>query len=187
VRINAVQSYDRQTLLDMYNFFTKNDMLAKTSISYAPVSSRNTDYFERFPFDREKYKKDFDIVVEKIIEKLSTLDDNKNLEAVLNPFEFELYNNVLTKSTFNSGPKSILGGACDLFSRPFIDTKGNIHICERINHKFPIGDVFKGYDFDRIDSIREEFIEVRKQSCLGCEVNHLCSPCFCFFMDKGQF
>lgn len=187
VRINAVQSYDRQTLLDMYNFFTKNDMLAKTSIAYAPVSSRNTDYFERFPFDREKYKKYFDIVIEKIIEKLSILYDDKDLEDVLNPFEFEIYNNYLTKPTFNSGPKSILGGACDLFSRPFIDTKGNIHICERINHTFPIGDVFKGYDFDRIDSIKEEFIELRKKSCLGCEVNHLCNPCFCFFNDNGFF
>jgi len=47
--------------------------------------------------------------------------------------------------------------------------------------------VHQGYNFEKVDKIKEEFLKIRKQHCLNCDINHLCGPCFVYFMDDGFF
>jgi uncharacterized protein len=63
-------------------------------------------------------------------------------------------------------------------SRLFVDVKGDFHICENIGSFMPIGNVNKGFDFDKISSLIEEYINISNNDCCNCWAIRLCDLCF---------
>jgi uncharacterized protein len=77
-------------------------------------------------------------------------------------------------------PSSKLTGACFPGGHNFfIGVNGNIHICESINHNFPIGNVYDGISYNNIRSMIRTFSEgIIKKRCWECEVWFLCNSCY---------
>jgi radical SAM protein with 4Fe4S-binding SPASM domain len=71
--------------------------------------------------------------------------------------------------------------------RLYLDSCGRFHICEKMNHTFPIGDVVSGFDFKRMESIVKEFTSVVKKNCLDCNIRFLCKRCYVTFGGSGVF
>jgi uncharacterized protein len=92
---------------------------------------------------------------------------------------FKRYMNIgrtdIRKSIFPSG-------FCPpLVRRIFIGTDGKIMLCERIdeaNPLFHLGDVFSGYDFDKIDELYKATYKALKGNCDRCWAFRFCSTCF---------
>ncbi len=64
-------------------------------------------------------------------------------------------------------------------SRIFVDTNGEIHICEKLNPYLPIGNVFDGFDFHAIKKILESWrIETLRRKCWECDPWWICNQCF---------
>ena len=60
-------------------------------------------------------------------------------------------------------------------------------ICEKMNDKFPLGDVWKGFDYKKMVKIVKDYIEVMSKKCNHCEIRYLCPRCYPFFAKDGRF
>ncbi len=61
----------------------------------------------------------------------------------------------------------------------FVDANGGLHICERINHKFPIGHVSTGFDMLVIKNMVSEWNkEILENECWKCDVWWICKKCY---------
>jgi uncharacterized protein len=69
----------------------------------------------------------------------------------------------------------------------YVGVDGTFHICEKINDKFPIGNVESGFDFSKMIAYINEYIGIIKKYCLTCEINCLCMRCFVNFARDGRF
>lgn len=79
-----------------------------------------------------------------------------------------------------------LRGACVPGSRLAADCRGQLHVCERVNQNYPVGDVETGLRLDRVCEILRAFERHLGERCRGCNVKRLCSACFSMaFTDGG--
>lgn len=71
----------------------------------------------------------------------------------------------------------------------FVDTNGELNICEKMSQKAPkIGDVKTGFNFNSIRRIINEFNEeVIKKKCWECQYWFLCTACFASSFNNGKF
>ena len=61
----------------------------------------------------------------------------------------------------------------------YVDVDGSIHICEKINPHFPIGNVFTGIDMAAIIQLMKKWNEIiLKRKCWDCDAWWLCNFCF---------
>jgi uncharacterized protein len=77
-------------------------------------------------------------------------------------------------------------GACVPGRKIFVDVEGNFHICERINHTFPIGNASTGLDFAKIVKVIEDY-RACLDRCPSCTTQKLCGECYCAFAAEGKF
>lgn len=64
------------------------------------------------------------------------------------------------------------------YQRTFIDIFGDVHICERVNHSNPIGDIFQGFNYDLLKQLMNEYVNLTNEYCKTCWANRLCFQCF---------
>jgi radical SAM protein with 4Fe4S-binding SPASM domain len=177
ISFNFVHSFD-QSISDIFDFFTETELIYMNKINYSNVVSKNTDYYERINYDKEEFRNDFKLIFKKIKTK------HKNSKQ-LRPIEEIFYRDYFVNKIFNTKPRDIFSGACYLNSRLFMDVEGKFHICESINNRFPIGDVWRGFDFDRMIEIAKQFVNIKKKYCFDCDINYLCRPCYVVFASDG--
>lgn len=60
----------------------------------------------------------------------------------------------------------------------YVTSDSKIHMCERINDKFPIGTLTTGLDYSRIAEIIHEYNAKTCTHCAHCPVTRFCSRCF---------
>lgn len=61
--------------------------------------------------------------------------------------------------------------------KTYVDVHGDIHICEKINNKLPIGNVFDGFNYEAVLNIMNLFAETKKEECLDCWIVRMCPVC----------
>jgi uncharacterized protein len=71
--------------------------------------------------------------------------------------------------------------------RLFVDVDGTLHICEKMDESFSIGDIDKGYDLKKIKHILKLWInEIKKMGCWTCDCVHMCSFCYATNGSNGH-
>lgn len=177
ISFNFVHSFD-QSISDIFDFFTETELIYMNKINYSHVVSKNTDYYERINYDKEEFRNDFKSIFKKIKTKQKNSKQLRSIEEVF-------YRDYFVDKVFNTKPRDIFSGACYLNSRLFMDVEGKFHICESINNRFPIGDVWRGFDFGRMVEIAKQFVNIKKKYCFDCYINFLCRPCYVAFASNG--
>jgi radical SAM protein with 4Fe4S-binding SPASM domain len=177
ISFSAVYSKDL-SLIDTFNFFTKNRTINEHKVRFGRVSILDNNYCRKYSFNKN-YAQD--------LEKIATILKRKikKGEKLENSVEKTFSN--LDLIELDRKQYSTLGGTCGFSFKLFIDACGKFHICEKINDKFSIGDVWQGFDFLRMQNILEEFISIFKKYCLQCVFKYLCNPCFIHFAKNGNF
>lgn len=69
----------------------------------------------------------------------------------------------------------------------YVDTQGRLHICEKINFNFSIGDVYNGLNLKRISEIIERYNEEVLSKCKNCPISRICGTCYATFASNGYF
>lgn len=64
---------------------------------------------------------------------------------------------------------------------------GTYHICERINHHFPIGDIEHGLNIKKIKNIIKLYNQQIADNCHHCPIKRLCTMCFCISAAEDGF
>lgn len=177
ISFNIVHSFDL-SFKEIFDFFNEDDLIKKNKVTYCQVALKDTDYYEKFPYDEAPLRIEFKLLFDSIINKC------KN-SIQLTPFEKSIFQNFFTNKDLNLKPKNIFFGTCFFDTRLFIDSEGNFHLCEGINDKLPIGNVKDGWNFKRMVEIVKEFENLRKKHCLECDICYLCKPCYVVFAAGG--
>ncbi len=60
----------------------------------------------------------------------------------------------------------------------YVTGEGKIHMCERINPNFQIGDIHEGLNYPRIAEIIREYNEQICSHCQDCSITRFCTHCF---------
>jgi len=72
--------------------------------------------------------------------------------------------------------------------RPYVTVDGKLHICERINNRFPIGNVYSGFDIPKITRLWNQFAKLMDtEDCRSCWAVRLCELCFASVGGDGEF
>lgn len=143
-----------------------------------------------------------------IIEALKVVVTERNsTNAMLQEYKENLINGAPYKSRFLSalfgGPfiklnkRKFFWGYCNKISlngcclpgvrRIFITPAGKILICEKVNSTLEMGDVFKGFDYERIDQLINTYVLQSNDNCLNCVANRYCSACFAYHFTPDGF
>jgi uncharacterized protein len=76
------------------------------------------------------------------------------------------------------GDMSSMRGACVPGSRLAVDPSGRLHVCERVNSNYPLGDVEKGLDLDAVVQMQTALQNYLAEHCSDCQVKRLCGACY---------
>jgi len=70
--------------------------------------------------------------------------------------------------------------------KPFVDVEGNLHICERVDRTYPIGDVRSGFDVERVTALVNEYAALMNaEDCLNCWAFRFCDLCYAPLLKDG--
>ncbi|MDQ1353836.1 MAG: uncharacterized protein QG657_4143 [Acidobacteriota bacterium] len=151
-------------------FFLSNpELFNERNVIIIPVEMENiSDY----------YKKEWYFSKVKQNEQIShDLDKDKWFyEKVLFSWMEKLYKNATQFLVFAN---DFTGSCFPGVENVFIKADGSIHICEKMNFHFPIGNVYTGFDMEAILRIINNWHKyILKRKCWDCEAWWLCTHCF---------
>jgi len=165
-------------VIEISDFF-HNNFLTKNNIKIASyIDKRNTNFFDNC--EHNIYQ----------IAELQFLYDNFLLDLIRNENKFfSLLENQFEKRFIYIHKRNLfekpsefvpIQGPCFPGIRKlFVSANGTLHICEKINPRFSIGDVDNGLNIKKIKEILDEFKEqVNSSECLECWAMHFCNLCF---------
>jgi uncharacterized protein len=152
---------------------------------FSMLDDKDTDFFDRFDMKTEwkKYRKDKAYLKK---EYKNAKLNNKG-DVVLDPlFDVNIYD--IHKRGFHLMPDELFPNGICLpgLHKVFVDTNGNFHLCEKINWKFIIGDVYEGFNIDMIFHILEEYIKTT-DICKKCWAVRLCKVCYLTALKNNRF
>jgi uncharacterized protein len=78
-----------------------------------------------------------------------------------------------------------LRGTCVPGSRTAVDPSGRLHICERVNNNYPIGNLETGLDSVLISDLLNTAQNYFEERCRLCAVRRLCGACFSHLLVDG--
>ncbi|WP_294359426.1 radical SAM protein [uncultured Clostridium sp.] len=178
--------YDFKTdLFELQKFFDDEKLfIAKLAL----IESTNTNYYnqftkedvEKYLHNNEKFEEKFsDICRDGIIDKKSFLYSYIGLN----------YSQFAFHSIYNETRPAILPytGTCVPGEKIYVTIDGKIHICEKINSNYSIGNVNMGLDYNKIIKIINNYNEVTKNRCKNCNVKRFCNICFSQCSTEGEY
>lgn len=182
-------TFDFKTdLISVNKFFTNEDL---GSIFLPTLASmNNTDYYDQFTNDERSLY--FKRMKELEDEYYDAQHNTSNKNEYFNKYKFMrlLFERSLLVYTERSFWTEEQYTACCLpGSKIFVDTKGNIHLCERMNNTFPIGNCDSGLDLNMINNIRQKYFNevIKKNECWLCENRKLCQSCYATEIVDSRF
>lgn len=180
VNLTAVHALDLP-FENVWRFFESNDLLKGKSVRLSNVNQLNTHYYDKYSWDPQTKAREFNDFDDKILSKLRK-------HETLTPLETFINNSVIFSSEYLKYRSfSTLAQTCLFDSRLYIDAGGGLHICERMNNAFPIGDLEHGLDFENMSRILKDFASLIKSRCSTCDIRFLCNRCFASLAADGTF
>ncbi|HLP47047.1 MAG TPA: radical SAM protein [Candidatus Kapabacteria bacterium] len=181
-RVSFIITYSNDLPIeDVFHFFLSDDRVRMNTVQFSPVNHLDTDYYDRYQYDKATAATSISAAVNRITGK-------KIQKIPLAPIEQDLFNQFADlDKKLKRRRLSFLSGSCLFDNRLYIDTDGAFHICEKMNDRFPFGDCEKGFDFFKMNQITHAFMDLIKIKCLGCEARFLCSRCYIHFAKNGTF
>ena len=140
-------------------------------------------YYERFTEkDLDKFSRQLDEIRKKYLEEAKSHHHNMEKLAYFDLIVGQPVNQLLFLRFVLYKPYPFLPctGACVPGRKLFVECDGTIHICERVNDKFPIGNVEKGLDFNKVREVMIKYQGILK-NCCDCPIKRVCSECYCGF------
>lgn len=178
--------YDwKSDLLETEKFFESEGIpITKFSL----IDTANTTYYERFSLkDIEYYNKQIEILKNKMVslarEEKLTEDTFVYQTFGIGYLEFA-YHTMIGDSR---NPLIPYTGTCVPGEKLYVTPDGKMHVCEKINPNYSIGDVENGLDYERISEMINCYNESISVHCKNCDVSKLCSNCFTRFAGEKGF
>lgn len=169
---------DYSDLIKITEFYKENSKVFEPySILYSPVNRCETTYFK---YCDELYKKGILKNNHKTAKETYKVLFKRmcSSETSLHP----LFTSLAVLHNRLKGRIELNSTSCIPTNKITVDCFGNYYICERINQKFKIGDIYKGVNWDRCNELLEKFVYLLNTNCSSCNLSRLCDICFVHFV-----
>ena len=184
--LNFFACYDFGTnIYKVEEFFENVDLPSLIRVSM--VEPLFSSYYKRFSLqEKNNFIKTYFCKKKQYIENIksgektsrySDLLFGTSLFSLYNRFKFYCNNTFFTSFT----------GTCIPGDKIYVDTEGRIHICEKINSHFSIGDVYTGLDLNKILRLMKKYDEEILTKCGTCPISRVCGGCYATFATKRLF
>lgn len=181
-KVGIITTFDTQVSPKrLYEYYSKNSLIAESLRRVASVNNVNTNYYDMIS-SYKFYDKELNEIYA-IIKK-----------GINNNFLTQFYSNkFLGVSKRKEFYDSLYSCCSPISSKLTVSANGKLHICEKVNEKYPIGDVWMGIDYQKAYEYYANIIGIRKEWCSECVYHNICNPCFAqlnvggtkFELDKG--
>jgi uncharacterized protein len=184
-KIDCISVYDWKTNIFKLDDFFKRDYAPRISDSSSVNGGVDCSYFERFSAnDRLEFLEQLQRARDYYFEGLNY---QKQKESFLDTLiGAEVRKTLFRSYSIHTSHLIPFTGACVPGRKIFVDVNGNYHLCERITHAFPIGNVHEGLNFEKIYELIYYYIS-RMDKCSDCKVSRICGNCYSSFARDEEF
>lgn len=165
-------------------FFNEEKLLVA---KHAFIDGTNTTYFDRFtPADWEKFNNNKRKFKDRYILAVTPFSKDEFISYSVGVGYMEFAFHIMYGDKRNSiTPYS---GTCVPGEKMYVSTDGTVHMCEKVNPRYSIGNVNSGgLDAKKIADITNEYNREISTHCRNCEISKLCSLCFKAFGGADGF
>lgn len=185
-KISISACYDVKTdLQEAKEFFESNGLYVT---KFAAVESVNSSYYNQFKLeDFENYNRNLKELKDEMLllaEERKLIPDRFVYQALgVGYLEFS-YHCMIGDSKNTLIPYT---GSCIPGEKIYVTPDGCIHLCEKINPHFNIGNVVIELDYPKIAKMINRYNDSIGKHCLKCNVSKLCNLCFAKFAKEDDF
>lgn len=182
-RVGIITTFDTQVSpKKLYNFYKENPSVDRSLRRVASANTTNTDYYNTI----EIYPK-YDEEVNELYKLYNQGDDTNFIKR----FYKDKFSNLFNKYEF----RDITYSVCSPISAKLtVSTNGDLHICEKVNENYSIGNIKTGIDKNQAYAYYKNVVDIREQYCSNCKIRNICNVCFaslnragdCFTLEEGQ-
>lgn len=189
--VNSVYDYNTD-LEELMEFWANQNEMVLLSLS--PVNPYDTDYYRQF--DEKTVKAFFEkknklekYFLELIAKKDDLTSKEKREKNFLNVLVGKPAASVYMKDVSLYNIRNIVKctGSCVPGDKIFVNVKGAMYPCEKVDQSMIIGDINRGLDYSCICKYMKDFEEKITSSCSNCNVRNVCSMCYQSFHSKNGF
>ncbi|MDD3601634.1 MAG: radical SAM protein [Defluviitoga tunisiensis] len=166
-------------LVEMVNFFNKHEELLKV-IRVNMISSSFTTWYNQYSKEQKnKFLEMLETLKQEFFDCLKKKKENKFLSILFGTQYYLILNRSINVPLNIIRPKFLpFTGTCMPGMKIAVDPSGNLHCCEKMNYNFPIGNVEKWLQVEKIKYLMENYNKNVCTECGSCSITRLCSLCF---------
>ncbi len=185
--VGLISVYDVGTdIEENVRFFEENKYLPRLFF-INEVSSTNTDYYERFS---EEQRQTFNQKYNKLLKEY--IANKKHGRKMSNYLEmlFEARLSLSIMRLRHQDHKSAIvpfTNTCVPGMKISVRVDGTFDLCERINEKFPIGNVETGLNYESIQKLIDLYNNSVTRECANCTAYRHCPLCFAYTAGEKGF
>ncbi|MFH1728509.1 MAG: radical SAM protein [Pseudomonadota bacterium] len=171
---------------DINRFFFKELKIPITKISYSFVDDHEIDFFKKFPITKDDLQQYYKLYKKYIEERLSSNKRPSHISSEIFSNRFENVGKSVCENIYESDlypTAQCVPGLTKLFISP----DGKFQMCERVDLKESMGDVFGGFDFETLKKVMNEYYADAKKTCSRCWAMRLCRLCMQDVIENGKF
>ncbi len=176
-------------LIELINYFEKNTHITQPFF-VSTVDPFGTTYFDNFnmKIQNKRLSEQYQELIDEYINlKIKNIYNNrvKIIGDFLGVSLLDLDDRPLfpLESTQIKPNGACLPGLKSLF----INTDGNLGMCEKVHEQITIGNVKDGIDIKKIKELNDEYYNVVDKVCLNCWAYRLCKSCQVDSVENGRF
>ncbi len=177
-------TYDKATdLVAVCRFFDEEPLLkGRAVVRCSGVYPYRTSYYDGWSeADLRRCGETTRALWPGYVEAVEAKADLKDIGFRASAFGLQLHSLTLALAS----PPNPSRGCCVPGSRLAVDPGGALHVCERVNGNYPLGDVWTGLDHRRVAELLNRFQEYLAGRCVGCNIKRICGACFAQAMTTG--
>lgn len=177
LRINILCVFDYKTNLMQNESYFQQESLPRISF-INQVLSENTKYYDQFN------KQDIEVFQNAYIQMLNQFYENKKMGKLPNGYADMLFETslalVLCRGRMEDKRLPILPftNTCLPGTKISVRTDGTFDMCEKIDYRFPIGNVYDGLDYKGIAEVIRQYNDAVTSECHACPISKVCTACF---------
>lgn len=186
IRINILCVFDYKTNLMQNEAYFKQENLPRISF-INQVLSENTEYYNQFT------EQDMEAFQNSYIQMLNQFYENKKTGKLPDSYADMLFETslalVLCRGRMEDKRLPILPftNTCLPGTKISVRTDGTFDMCEKIDYRFPIGNVYDGLNYEGIAEIIRTYNNAVTGKCHACPISKICTTCFAHCSSDDGF
>lgn len=158
----------RNDIIDIARMWNEDDLLQ--DIAPSKISGLSPNFAKGFDLvEYEEVKSFYQMLLQTYIEHPNWV--------VLKKYLMQCVDDWKTRPILDADKTMPLSTCLPLNTKLYIDTDGQIAVCEKIADKYRIGDVHNGIDWERANALALEYYNLRNGRCNHCEAVRMCYQC----------